>query len=136
MQAFCHFMAFWHFCQKANCITKSAFSRLFHRIRLLDFPALILMHWYWHCGTCTWLFILERLFDYFVEVEILMTRFKISSPWFSSKKSTQKITKRQGINIRRISLNNKIIGTKVKKMGLKSKFPSTSVQNDSASSLV
>ena len=45
-----HFMAFWHVCQKANCITKSAFSafsrlfppfRLFHRIRLLDFPALI-----------------------------------------------------------------------------------------------
>ena len=41
-----HFMAFWHVCQKANCITKSAFSRLFppfrlfHRIRLLDFPAL------------------------------------------------------------------------------------------------
>ena len=42
-----HFMAFWHVCQKANCITKSAFShlfppfRLFHRIRLLDFPALV-----------------------------------------------------------------------------------------------
>ena len=45
-----HFMAFWHFCQKANCITKSAISafsclflpfRLFHRIRLLDFPALV-----------------------------------------------------------------------------------------------
>ena len=44
-----HFMAFWHVCQKANCITKSAFSafsrlfppfRLFHRIRLLDFSAL------------------------------------------------------------------------------------------------
>ena len=38
-----HFMAFWHACQKANCITKSAFSaffRLFHRIRLLDFSAL------------------------------------------------------------------------------------------------
>ena len=34
-------MAFWHFCQNANCITKSAFSRLFHWIRLLDFPALI-----------------------------------------------------------------------------------------------
>ena len=42
MQAFCHFMAFWHFCQKANCITKSAFSRLFHWIRLLDFPALFM----------------------------------------------------------------------------------------------
>ena len=49
MQAFCHFMAFWHFSQKANCITKSAFSAfsrlfppfcLFHWIRLLDFPAL------------------------------------------------------------------------------------------------
>ena len=52
MQAFCHFMAFWHFCQTANCITKSAVSafsaffrlfppfRPFHRIRLLDFPAL------------------------------------------------------------------------------------------------
>ena len=45
MQAFCHFMAFWHVCQKANCITKSAFSafsrlfppfRLFHRIRLFS----------------------------------------------------------------------------------------------------
>ena len=45
-----HFMAFWHVCQKANCITKSAFSafsrlfpplRLFHRIRLLDFSALV-----------------------------------------------------------------------------------------------
>ena len=42
-----HFMAFWHVCQKANCITNSAFSRLFppfrlfHRIRLLDFSALI-----------------------------------------------------------------------------------------------
>ena len=45
-----HFMAFWHVCQKANCITKSAFSafsrlfppfRLFHWIRLLDFPALV-----------------------------------------------------------------------------------------------
>ena len=24
-----HFMAFWHVCQKANCITKSAFFRLF-----------------------------------------------------------------------------------------------------------
>ena len=44
-----HFMAFWHVCQKANCITKSAFSAfsrlfppfcLFHRIRLLDFSAL------------------------------------------------------------------------------------------------
>ena len=42
--------SFWHnFCQKANCITKSAFSaffRLFHRIRLLDFQAL--MHTYIH----------------------------------------------------------------------------------------
>ena len=44
-----HFMAFWHFCPKANCITKSAFSafpaffRLFHWIRLLDFPALVQM---------------------------------------------------------------------------------------------
>ena len=45
-----HFMAFWHVCQKANCVTKPAFSafsrlfppfRLFHRIRLLDFPALL-----------------------------------------------------------------------------------------------
>ena len=48
-----HFMAFWHVCQKANCITKSAFSafsafsclflpfRLFHQIRLLDFSALV-----------------------------------------------------------------------------------------------
>ena len=45
-----HFMAFWHVCQKANCITKSAFSafsrlfppfRLFHRIRLLHFSALV-----------------------------------------------------------------------------------------------
>ena len=39
-----HFMAFWHVCQKANCITKSAFSafsRLFHRIRPLDFSALV-----------------------------------------------------------------------------------------------
>ena len=42
-----HFMAFWHVCQKANCITKSAFSRLFpsfrlfHRSRLLDFSALL-----------------------------------------------------------------------------------------------
>ena len=40
-------MAFWHVCQKAYCITKSAFSRLFppfrlfHRIRLVDFSALI-----------------------------------------------------------------------------------------------
>ena len=43
-----HFMTFWHVCQKANCITKSAFSAfsrpfppfcLFHRIRLLDFSA-------------------------------------------------------------------------------------------------
>ena len=37
--------SFWHnFCQKANCTTKSAFSaffRLFHRIRLLDFSALL-----------------------------------------------------------------------------------------------
>ena len=34
-----HFMAFWHVCQKAYCITKSAFSafsRLFHRIRLFS----------------------------------------------------------------------------------------------------
>ena len=61
MQAFCHFMVFYGIlvCQKANCITKSAFSafsafsvfsvfsrlfprfRLFHRIRLLDFSALM-----------------------------------------------------------------------------------------------
>ena len=49
-----HFMAFWHVCQKANCITKSAFSafprlfppfRLFHRIGLFDFSALIEIHW-------------------------------------------------------------------------------------------
>ena len=48
-----HFMAFWHVCQKANCITKSTFSafsrlfppfRLFHRIRVLDFSALIGNH--------------------------------------------------------------------------------------------
>ena len=32
MQAFCHFMAFWHVCQKANCITKSAFSRILRAI--------------------------------------------------------------------------------------------------------
>ena len=32
------------FCQKANCIIKSAFSRLFHQIRLLDFPALVLIN--------------------------------------------------------------------------------------------
>ena len=44
-----HFMAFWHFCPKANCSTTSAFSRLFppfrlfHWIRLLDFPALVQM---------------------------------------------------------------------------------------------
>ena len=60
-----HFMAFWHVCQKANCIIKSAFSafsclfprfRLFHWIRLLDFPALIYMvardrfsSMYWPC---------------------------------------------------------------------------------------
>ena len=38
------FMAFWHVCQKFNCITKSTFSRLFHGIRLLDFSALVLAH--------------------------------------------------------------------------------------------
>ena len=32
-----HFMAFWHVCQKANCITKSAFSAF---SRLSDFSAL------------------------------------------------------------------------------------------------
>ena len=31
-----HFMAFWHVCQKANCITKSAFSRLFPPFRLFS----------------------------------------------------------------------------------------------------
>merc|ERR1711994_419132 len=39
-----HFMAFWHVCQKANCITKSAFSafsRLFASFTKLDFSALI-----------------------------------------------------------------------------------------------
>ena len=47
-------MAFWHVCQKANCITKSAFSclfppfRLFHWIRLLDFPALIAINTHEH----------------------------------------------------------------------------------------
>ena len=48
MQALCHFMAFWHFCQKANCFTKSAFFRLFHRIRLLDFPALVVTYYLNH----------------------------------------------------------------------------------------
>ena len=63
MQVFCLFMALWHFCQKANCITKSAFSDFFCFSAFfteLDFSALYILYshslyssWFGTTAPCT-----------------------------------------------------------------------------------
>ena len=63
------------FCQKANCIIKSAFSaffhlfppfRLFHQIRLLDFPALISTHSMLHSSELSYLYYSEFFYEWII----------------------------------------------------------------------